>query len=226
MKWNWWRKYVLNIDTLIAIFVAILVLYSILTSKRRKYQFDISEGSGFGRILDNRKSPNLSRNRRKRKLNKHEEECRRIFQDIFGVRFRSVRPKWLKNPVTKKNLELDGYNPSISTSKGNGLAFEYDGRQHSKYTPHFHQAGPDEFEYQVVKDTWKDQKCKERGVMLIRVPHFVAFQDIERYIKMMLKRNGVETHIGNMRGLYDRYKNSTPNEVYRNFNKTGSNVYG
>ena len=226
MKWNWWVKYILNIDTLAAIFVGLLVLYFIFTSKRRKYKFQVPNGSGFSNTLDSSEKRSSKRNvkrKRRGKLNKHEEECRRIFQDLFGIRFKSVRPKWLKNPVTNKNLELDGYNPSIETPKGRGLAFEYDGQQHSKYTPHFHQGGPDEFEYQVVKDSWKDQKCKERGVLLIRIPHFVAYQDLERYIKMMLKREDVE--LPSSRGLYANSRASSPTEVYRNF-ANGSGIYG
>jgi hypothetical protein len=94
----------------------------------------------------------------------------------------------LKNPTTGKNLELDGFAPNIRTPMGVGLAFEYDGRQHSEYTPHFHSGGPDEFVYQAKKDFWKDRQAKERGVMLIRIPHEVAFTDLERYIRMKLAK--------------------------------------
>ena len=65
----------------------------------------------------------------------YEEKCRKIFQELFKKEFRSVRPDWLKNPWTYQNLELDGYNPDVIT---NGLAFEYDGVQHSRFTPLFH----------------------------------------------------------------------------------------
>lgn len=223
MKWSWWKKYILNIDTIVCVFIAILVLYFIFTSKRKKYRFEIPDADGNTSTSGSFRSKKKSKAKKRsgRKLNKHEEECRRIFQDLFGCRFKSVRPKWLKNPVTRKNLELDGYNPDITTPKGRGLAFEYDGQQHSKYTPHFHPGGVDEFEYQVVKDSWKDQKCKEKGVMLIRIPHFVAFQDLERYIKMMLKREGVEP---SPHGLYA--SSHSPDEVYRNFSSKKSNMYG
>ena len=51
--------------------------------------------------------------------------------------------------------------------------------------------GVKEFEYQVAKDTWKDKKCKENKILLIRIPHFVAFYDLDRYIRMILKRKSL-----------------------------------
>jgi hypothetical protein len=220
MKWEWWQKYVLNIDTLAAIIVGSLALYFIFTAKKKKYKFNISD------VLDETKQPKyLTRSKTSKKpkrINKHEEECRRIFQEIFGGTFKSVRPKWLKNPVSNKNLELDGYNSSIETPIGTGLAFEYDGQQHAKYTPHFHKKGVDEFEYQVAKDSWKDQKCKDKGILLIRIPHSVDFNDLERYIKMILKRRNVK--IPSI-GLFSRSNYSdTPAEVYENF--SNGRLYG
>lgn len=129
--------------------------------------------------------------KRKRRVNKHEERCREIFQEIFHRRFKSVRPKWLKNPATGKNLELDGYSSHIRTPIGKGLAFEYDGIQHSKYTKHFHGSNPKAFLYQTKKDEWKDLLCKKRGVKLIRIPHFVAYEDLERFIKNKLRRENI-----------------------------------
>ena len=71
---------------------------------------------------------------------------------------------------------------------GTGLAFEYDGIQHSKYNKHFHRKGPIEFVYQTKKDAYKDMVCKNKGVMLIRIPHFVVFDDLEKYIKQKLAK--------------------------------------
>ena len=182
----WLKRYVLNLDTIVAICLLSVVLYFIFTRKRKKYKFQgltpDGEFSVPGAVLKKKKQS---------KLNKHEEECRRIFQELFGVKFKSVRPAWLKNPVTNKNLELDGYASDIITPIGRGLAFEYDGEQHSKFNSHFHKAGPDEFVYQVKKDSWKDLKCKENKIVLIRIPHFVAFQDLKRYIKTELERQKI-----------------------------------
>jgi hypothetical protein len=129
--------------------------------------------------------------RRSKKINKHEEKCRIIFQVLFNQKFESVRPGWLKNPVTGRNLELDGFCPTIMTPLGRGLAFEYDGEQHSKYNKHFHRHGPDEFLYQVKKDSWKDLRCKQEGVMLIRIPHYIAYNELRPYIVRQLQKSGV-----------------------------------
>ncbi len=130
---------------------------------------------------------------KKKKKYKHEERCREIFQNIYGAKFVSVRPGWLKNPVTGKNLELDGFNASIRTPIGKGLAFEYDGAQHAKYVPRYHPSGAQEFLYQVKKDSWKDLMCKKENIVLVRIPDFVAFEDLERFIKTKLRRMGLLT---------------------------------
>lgn len=212
VNWKTLRGYIFNIDTIVAVILIIFILYFIFTSKRKTYKFNFPALEKTASFESKKKKKSKKSKKKKAKLNKHEEECRRIFERIFKCTFKSVRPKWLKNPATKKNLELDGYNPDIITPKGKGLAFEYDGEQHAKFNPYFHKNGIDEFRYQVVKDNWKDQKCKERGVILIRIPHNVVFTDLERYIKMMLNRNNVIT-------------NQTPKEIFRNFN-SGQNLYG
>lgn len=188
--WSFMQKYVLNIDTILAIVIFGLVIYFIIHAKPGKYKLRIPTING---VPDMTASPySYRKKKKKRKLNKHEEECRRIFQQIFKCPFKSVRPDWLKNPATGKNLELDGFNEDVSTPLGNGLAFEYDGEQHSKYNSHFHKGNPQEFVYQVKKDSWKDMKCKEKQILLIRIPHFVNFNDLDRYIRQELRRRKVE----------------------------------
>lgn len=115
---------------------------------------------------------------------KFEPRCREIFERIFKRKFPSIRPDWLKNPITKYNLELDGYCPSLK------LAFEYDGEQHSKYNKRFHK-NIKEFEYQVKKDSFKTLKCKQLGIRLIRIPYFIEFDDLERYIKLKLRKENI-----------------------------------
>ncbi len=186
--WSFTKKYILNIDTILVVCIFVVALYFVLTAKKKKYKFSIPTLNG---LPDTSKYSPFGKKKKKQKLNKHEEECRRIFQDIFGVRFKSCRPDWLKNPVTKRNLELDGFNENIKTPLGYGLAFEYDGIQHGQFNSHFHK-NTDEFVYQVKKDSWKDLKCKEKNIVLIRVPHYVAFQDLTRYIQQELKRNKID----------------------------------
>ncbi len=197
-----WSTYVFNIDFLFIAIIVCVFLYFVFTSKRKTYDIDFSEMPVWEESSGSKNKSVVKSSKRKKKVNKSEEECRRIFQKIFKCKFKSVRPKWLANPATNKSLELDGFNPDIQTPIGKGLAFEYDGRQHSQYVPHFHKMGPDEFVYQTHKDSWKDAKCKELGITLIRIPHFVVFHDLERYIRQEISRLRIPI-LTSGRGLYD-----------------------
>lgn len=191
MKWRW--SYLFNIDTLVVIILVIAVVYCYFTSKRKRYKFLGLKDSDF--VYEDAKNifdgviAKKSKSKKKKKVNQHEERCREIFQRIYKQKFKSVRPKFLKNPATGRNLELDGYCPNIRTHIGRGIAFEYDGIQHSKFNGHFHrQGGEDEFIYQTKKDQYKDMRCKEEGIVLVRIPHWVAYEDLERFITNKLKK--------------------------------------
>lgn len=171
----------LHIETLFMIGVAITFVYLTLKNKNPLEEFEKMAR----KIAYPKKSNKI---KLQRKINKNEEKCREIFEHIYGVPFKSVRPDWLKNPTTGRNLELDGFNPTIRTYMGRGLAFEYDGAQHSKYVPRFHPGGLQEFQYQMKKDSWKDLMCEKYGVLLIRIPDFVAYDDLERFIKSKLSK--------------------------------------
>lgn len=209
MKKKWW-KYLFDIDVIFVIIIIIAVIYCIFTQKKKKkYQFlglDVDVGEARREWHDS-SIEKRKKKKKKQKLNKHEEKCREIFEGIFNVPFKSTRPKWLENPVTGRNLELDGFNPHIKTPIGRGLAFEYDGKQHSHYNPHFHKNGKQEFVYQVKKDSWKDLRCEQEGVLLIRIPHFVLFDDLEKHIRQKLYRKGMlqsqKTRGDIFSGLYD-----------------------
>ena len=121
----------------------------------------------------------------------YEENCRKIFQELFKKEFKKVRPDWLKNLWTYQNLELDGYNPDVVTPLGKGLAFEYDGAQHSRFTPLFHSCAED-FEYQVMKDSLKDEMCRDEGVLLIRIPHYIPYCHLKPFIIGRLVIEGVK----------------------------------
>lgn len=86
-----------------------------------------------------------------------EEYVRYVFEGIFKDKFPKVKPKWLGG------LELDGYNEKLK------LAFEFQGVQHRKYVPVFHQNGLSDFESQIERDNKKRNLCKRHGVKLIEV---------------------------------------------------------
>jgi len=154
-----------------------IMVYIIATTKKQKVE---PEGLDVFDFLKPKKTKQF----------KHENKCRDIVENIFGVEFKSSRPMWLKNPLTNKNLELDMYNSTIRTRIGYGLAFEYDGKQHSVYTPIFHKSQAD-FLYQVKKDRFKDEMCKKMNVLLIRIPHYIHISDLESYITTRLKVEGL-----------------------------------
>lgn len=192
MKWTDF----LTIDTFIFLIIFIAVIWCVVTKKHKSKSSSSFNLKSYADIFKYKTWKNFSRRslsstpKRKRKLNKHEEKCREIFQKIYSRPFKSVRPDFLKNPTTGKNLELDGYCPDIITHIGRGLAFEYDGIQHSKHTGMFHRKKHD-FEYQCAKDSWKDKRCKELGIVLIRIPHFVIYDDLEKYITDILIKKKV-----------------------------------
>ena len=122
----------------------------------------------------------------------HENKCRAIFELLFNKSFRKQRPLWLKNPETDRCLELDGYNDSIITSIGRGLAFEYDGEQHHHFVPKWHTT-QEGFEKQLRRDAHKDRICREQGVMLIRIPYHV--KNKEEFIYNELQKKGLYHYI-------------------------------
>src|SRR5690348_9463353 len=177
---GWWRA-ILHIETLFIAGAVICFVYFIWKYRSFKKGILAMEEAA-GKMLLVPKELIKKKTAKKKRVNQHEERCREIFEEIFDLPFKTIRPDWLKNPVPGgQNLELDGYNSTIMTPMGRGLAFEYDGAQHSRYIPHFHRKGPQEFVYQVKKDMLKDKICKERNVMLIRIPSFVLFDDLKMY---------------------------------------------
>lgn len=77
---------------------------------------------------------------------------------------RNIRPPFLRNPSSGRNLELDCYDPLRK------IGVEYDGVQHYKYPNPFHRTRR-EFEAQQKRDALKDELCRKNGIKLIRVPY-------------------------------------------------------
>jgi len=117
---------------------------------------------------------------------KMEEECRRILEGLFDKTFVSIRPEFLKSPMTKKNLELDCYNEELK------LALEYNGKQHYSYCPYFHK-NKKAFYAQVHRDNWKRQRCMEYGITLIEVPYYIPKEELPQFIIKQLQLRGYTT---------------------------------
>ena len=116
----------------------------------------------------------IRRRRREKSSRKHtrEGQVRALLQELCpGHSFESVRPDWIKNPRTGKNLELDCYAPRLVTAEfPAGLAVEVQGIHHHKYCSWIHDSEADFEEYQ-----WRDhctrEACKKKGVRLIETPN-------------------------------------------------------
>lgn len=108
-------------------------------------------------------------------VSRGERICCQTMENIYGVPFVTVRPKWLTNPETGYPMELDCYNDELK------LAVEYNGEQHYKW-PNFTNQSYDEFMNQVRRDKLKVDLCDTYGVYLITVPHTVKHDDIPNYI--------------------------------------------
>ena len=119
------------------------------------------------------------------KCNKKTSEliCIHLIEKIYpGYNFHTVRPKFLL--FEKDNpLELDGYNEELK------LAIEYNGIQHYKFTEHFHRGGVEDLNYQIKKDKFKEEKCKEQGICLITIPYTMEDPD---EIKEFIYTNSIE----------------------------------
>lgn len=165
------------------IFLVCLVVFTIWWFYRRKKTYTYQGIKHYRPELPPLLTGFFKKKRKKKRVNKTEEKCRVIIQRIYGRRFPSVRPDFLKSPMTKQNLELDCYNADLK------IALEYNGRQHYTYTPHFHKTKKN-FYSQVHRDDWKRKRCRELGIRLIEVPYWILPIDLENYITNELKKKG------------------------------------
>lgn len=118
----------------------------------------------------------------KGKKDKYERKCREILERIYkGKKFNKIRPDWLRNPKTNRNLELDCYNEELK------ISLEYQGAQHTHFTPFFHKTEAD-LQKQIERDNFKKKKCEELGITFITVPFSVEYKDLEKYLRDRLPK--------------------------------------
>lgn len=103
--------------------------------------------------------------------NKGEEIVADVLEEILSSPVqRNIRPDFLRNPETGKNMEIDCYNEEYA------IAVEYNGVQHYKFPSIFHK-NEKEFINQVYRDRLKWKLCNENSVYLISVPYWVDMFD-------------------------------------------------
>ena len=91
----------------------------------------------------------------------------KVFEQFLGRRVQiNIRPNFLKNPKTGRNLELDMFDPITK------IAIEYNGEQHYHFVPKFN-SNKQDVESQKERDILKRKLCEENGIILITVPYTI-----------------------------------------------------
>lgn len=121
------------------------------------------------------------------KESRGENVCRAWLEKHYGCKFPRVRPDFLQNSTTGRNLELDCYNEEIK------IACEYNGLQHYKFTPKYHKNYKD-FQKQKDRDTLKRILCKRKGVTLITVPYWIKEHEIPSYLAKEVGESKAYSH--------------------------------
>lgn len=194
----------------IAILVIVIIVVWLALRKNSKHKYNVDteemniEYSDQSESIDEQKSdipevditPNIPEQLAPRpppkghRTSKREELCRSIIEEIYGVKFDPIRPDWLVNPETGRNLELDGYNPQLK------IAFEYNDKQHYLW-PNFTGQSYQKFIAQVRRDTYKVNRCDQVGVYLITIPYNVPNSRLYSYIDYYRPENYMMRTIGN-----------------------------
>jgi hypothetical protein len=117
-------------------------------------------------------------------ISKGERLCKQAIEEITGKNFYCVRPDFLKNPETGRNLELDLYNDELR------IGVEYQGVAHYLYPNPFHKTR-EEFINAIRRDQFKVNTCDANGVYLISVPYNVPLnlEEIKKYITYYMPEN-------------------------------------
>jgi hypothetical protein len=112
-----------------------------------------------------------------------ENTMREILERLLAKPFIKIRPAFLRNPTSKRCLELDAYNEELQ------LGVEFNGIQHHAFPNPFHSTRA-QFEAQRQRDHLKVELCKKHNVTLIAVPHYVVRDELEEYLRSQLHSQG------------------------------------
>ena len=109
-----------------------------------------------------------------------ERLCRHYFEQLTGLEFPSVKPKWLLNAKNHR-MELDGYCKELL------LAFEHQGKQHYQKIEHFNRRD-ESLNWRLESDVLKRKICEERSITLIEVPYWVKSDSLPEWIANHISR--------------------------------------
>lgn len=169
---EWFKKYYTYENLIILCLITIALLSIINFVKKRYYKSNMLE-------IDIIKA----KKKRPPQVSKGEAEAKRVLEKIFNVPFEKVRPDFLRNGITKNNLELDLFNPGL------GLGVEFNGAQHYNYNKFFHK-NKEAFYNQKYRDYIKKRLCQDNGITLIDIPYTVKPEMIEKFLISELYKKG------------------------------------
>ena len=177
-----WNDYGMEILAFLSlIIIIILFIYNFITKKNGTF----SKSLNFNKNILFRNLPKDSfYNYREHTLrdSKLELACKYHLENIFQKPFYKIRPNFLKNHETGRNLEIDLFNKDL------GLAVEIQGIQHYKFSPRFHLTQQN-FIDQQLRDQMKAQKCKNFGITLIEIPYNIKERELHSYLIKKLREN-------------------------------------
>ena len=165
----------------IASFVIIIILfiYNLIFNKKGTYSgVDVFN---FGTVP---KDPFLNYRQHTHRDSKLELLAKYHLESIFNLPFYKIRPNFLRNEMTGRNLEIDLFNKDL------GLAVEIQGIQHYKFSPRFH-LSETQFHEQQKRDQMKALKCRNYGIKLIEIPYHIKDHELRSFLIKRLKEERV-----------------------------------
>lgn len=111
-----------------------------------------------------------------------EEITRVIFERMFDVKFPKAKPVWLLND-RGNSMELDGFCDKLR------IGFEYQGEQHYKNVKIFTNY---DITIRSVDDLLKEKLCKENGIILIHIPYYIEYTDLQDFIITECQKKHIE----------------------------------
>jgi len=114
-----------------------------------------------------------------RPKNLSESICRVYFKTLFNADFISLKPDWLRDPLSGNKLELDGYCYDLS------LAFEHQGEQHYKDN-----VFNDQNMLNIIqeRDKFKVKQCKKLGIKLFIIPNLIKMTTLKKLPELIKKQ--------------------------------------
>jgi hypothetical protein len=158
--------------------ILILFIYNLFTRKRGTFsQYKGVDVFNFGTMP---KDPFLNYRQHTHRDSKLELLTKYHLESIFNLPFYKIRPNFLRNEMTGRNLEIDLFNKDL------GLAVEIQGIQHYKFNQRFHLSEAQFFEQQK-RDEMKALKCRNYGIKLIEIPYYVKEHELKSFLIKKLK---------------------------------------